>query len=116
MPTINLFRHADETREIAAGTVIFEEGDYGDEMFVVVEGEVELTFQGKLLELVRAGGLIGELALIDAAPRSAKALARTNCKLAIISSDRFAFMVQQTPYFALHVMQVMAERLRRSTD
>jgi CRP/FNR family cyclic AMP-dependent transcriptional regulator len=53
------------------------------------------------------------MALIDAKPRSLSAVARTDCKLAAVDRQRFSFMVTETPYFALHVMQVMAERLRR---
>ena len=47
--------------------------------------------------------------------RSATAVAKTDCKLAPINQNRFKFLVQQTPHFALHLMQGMAERLRRST-
>jgi len=54
-----------------------------------------------------------EMALIDQAPRTATAVAKSPCKLAVITEKRFAFLVQTTPYFALHVMKVMAERLRR---
>ena len=61
------------------------------------------------------GGIFGELALIDSSPRSAAAVAHTDCRLAVIGERRFIFLVQQTPYFALEVMSVMAQRLRRQT-
>jgi CRP/FNR family transcriptional regulator, cyclic AMP receptor protein len=53
------------------------------------------------------------MALIDNSPRSASAVARTPCRLVAINRKRFIFMVQQTPNFSIHVMKVMAERLRR---
>ena len=52
------------------------------------------------------------MALIDHAPRVATVVARTPCKLVAITEKRFLFMVQQTPYFSLQIMRVMAERLR----
>jgi len=57
--------------------------------------------------------VIGELAPIDHGPRSATAVAVTPYTLAPIDEKQFQFMVQQTPFFALQVMRVLAERLRR---
>ncbi|MCE7946473.1 MAG: cyclic nucleotide-binding domain-containing protein [Chloroflexi bacterium CFX4] len=112
--TTNLFRHVDQTEEFSAGQSIFSEGEYGAVMYVVLDGEVNLIdHSGSITEVVMPGGMFGEMALIDAKPRSLSAVARTNCKLAAVDRQRFSFMVTETPYFALHVMQVMAERLRR---
>ena len=112
--TTNLFRHVDQTENFMAGQTIFSEGEYGDVMYVVVDGEVNLIdHSGSISEVVLPGGMFGEMALIDAKPRSLSAVARTDCKLAAVDRKRFSFMVTETPYFALHVMQVMAERLRR---
>ncbi|GAB4551652.1 MAG: hypothetical protein OHK0023_18820 [Anaerolineae bacterium] len=110
----NLFRHVSETKEFSAGSKIFSIGEYGQEMYVVIEGEVDLVdYQEKLIETVGVGGMFGELALIDSKPHSLTAIAKTDCKLAPVNYDRFIFMVVETPYFALHVMQVLADRLRR---
>ncbi len=56
------------------------------------------------------------MALIDHAPRTATAIAMSDCKLVPIPEKRFLFMVQQTPHFALQIMKVMAERLRKMND
>jgi CRP/FNR family cyclic AMP-dependent transcriptional regulator len=56
------------------------------------------------------------MALIDQSPRSATAVAKTDCKLAPIDRRRFEFMVQQTPFFSLTVMKIMADRLRRTNS
>jgi len=53
------------------------------------------------------------LALIDHGQRSASAIAKTDCKIVPLDEKRFLYMVQETPNFALQVMQIMAERLRR---
>ncbi|MCI0525856.1 MAG: cyclic nucleotide-binding domain-containing protein [Nitrospira sp.] len=75
--------------------------------------QVDILIQDKVLETVKPGGILGEMALIDAKPRSATAVAKTDCKLVPIDEKRFVFLVQETPYFAIQVMQVMVERLRR---
>ena len=54
------------------------------------------------------------MALIDGLPRSGTALAATDCKLAAISEKRFLRLIEQTPRFALQIMRVITERLRRT--
>jgi CRP-like cAMP-binding protein len=60
-----------------------------------------------------AGGLLGELSLLDNKPHSSTCVAKTDVKLAPIDQQRFLFMIQETPFFAIEVMRVMADRLRR---
>ena len=57
------------------GQVIFSAGDAGREMFIVRTGSVDLRIGDTLLETVEQGGIFGELALVDPAPRSATAVA-----------------------------------------
>jgi len=92
--------------------MIFRQGDVGDVMYIVQQGEVEILLHDTIVETVEAGGILGELALIDNRPRAASAVARTDCSVVPIDENRFAYMVQETPHFAIHVMEVMAERLR----
>jgi CRP-like cAMP-binding protein len=66
-----------------------------------------------VVETLGPGEPFGEMALIDQAPRVASATAKTQCTLAVISEKRFLFMVQTTPHFALQIMKVMADRLRK---
>ena len=114
MTKIDLFR-LQPGEEYAPGTVIFRQGDPGDEMYVVQEGQVEIRLGDEVVETLGPGEIFGELALIDDQPRSATAVAVTASRLAAVPEARFHFMVQQTPRFALQVMRVMAERLRRAT-
>ena len=81
-------------------------------MYTVIEGEVEIIINDTVIETVEPGGILGELALIDNKPRSATAIAKTNCKLVPIDEKRFTFLIQQTPYFSIQVMRIMADRLR----
>ena len=80
---------------------------------IVLEGSVEITVEGKTLEVSGPGSLFGEMALIDSSARSATARASENSKLAPVGERQFLRMVEQTPYFALHVMKVLTDRLRR---
>jgi CRP/FNR family transcriptional regulator, cyclic AMP receptor protein len=114
MMTIGLFRNATDTQSFAAGQTIFAEGDAGHQMFVVKEGDVEVLLHGRVIETLSEGAIVGEMALIDARPRSATVRARTDCTLVPIDERRFAFLIQQTPQFGLHVMRVLADRLRQA--
>ena len=100
-------------RHYTAGEVIFRQYDMGSEMYVVLEGEVELAIGPNVFETLGPGEPFGEMALIDQAPRTATATARTDCKLAVIPERRFLFLVQTTPHFALDIMKAMADRLRK---
>jgi len=109
---LNLFRDKEAT-SFAPGQYVFKAGDQGEAMYIVVEGEVEILDGSVLLETSGQGSIVGELALIDDEPRSATAIAKTDCKLVAVDRRRFQYMVQETPLFALSVMKVLADRLRK---
>src|ERR1035438_6052069 len=109
---LNLFRDKEAT-SFAPGQSIFQAGDPGEAMYIVVEGEVEIRDGSVLLETSGQGSIVGELALIDDEPRSATAVAKTVCRLVAVDRRRFQYMVQETPLFALSVMKVLADRLRK---
>jgi CRP/FNR family transcriptional regulator, cyclic AMP receptor protein len=95
------------------GHIIFEEGQTRDFMYVVKAGQVDLLVRGNVVETVNEDGFFGEMALIDQAPRSATAIAKTDCKLIKIDERQFLYLVQETPFFALIVMRTLAARIRR---
>jgi CRP/FNR family transcriptional regulator, cyclic AMP receptor protein len=113
--TFEIFRTVDEVERAAPGDVIFSAGDTGNCMYVVREGTVTIHADGLPVEEVAAGGIFGELALIDSAPRSATATATTACELVVLDERAFLFHVSHTPFFALNVMRVLSERLRRGS-
>ena len=110
---ITLFRDSHDAFPIDAGQALFREGESGDAFYVVCAGEVDVFVGDELVETVGPGGIVGEMALIDGGPRSASAVARTPARVVKLDEKRFQFLVQQTPNFAIQVMRVMAERLRR---
>jgi CRP/FNR family transcriptional regulator, cyclic AMP receptor protein len=107
-----LFRQEAGAVHVVPGDFLFREGDTGDKMYVLLEGEMEILLGDFVLETAGRGALIGEMALIDDSPRTASAMAKTSCRLAEIDRRRFHFLVQQTPHFATHVMKTLADRLR----
>jgi len=79
----------------------------------VLDGEVEVRVGRAVVEVAGPGDIVGEMALIDAQTRSATTVAKSDCRLALVNEQRFLYMVQETPFFVLHVMRVLADRLRR---
>ena len=116
MAEINLFRSAADAVPVEAGETLFREGEEGDAMFAVVDGAVEVTRGGFVIEQVGAGAILGELALIDASPRAATATVTEPSRVVRIDKAHFTFLVQEHPTFALQVMAVMADRLRKADD
>lgn len=110
---LNLFRASEKIREVSAGGAIFSEGEPGDVMYVVLEGEIDIRVGGESIQTALPGDLVGEMALIDTKARSATALAASDCRLAAVDEQEFINMVQKNPFFSLHVLRVLAERLRR---
>jgi CRP/FNR family transcriptional regulator, cyclic AMP receptor protein len=114
MTTITLFRNSQNAKVFATGHTFFREGDAGDFMYALLEGEVVLVVSGRPIQTLGPGGIFGEMAIIDKEPRSATAVAKTGCKAVPIDQKQFAHLIQQTPLFAVNVMRVMAERLRNA--
>lgn len=108
-----LFGNDREAIQVAAGEYIFHEGDSSTEMYVVLQGLVDIVIGDKIVETVEPGGLFGEMSLVGPAPRSASAVARNAATVVPIDNRRFQVQIQQTPYFAIHVITVLADRLRR---
>jgi CRP-like cAMP-binding protein len=116
MPATSIFDHSSDAKPVAAGTTIFSAGDSRDHMYAVVDGQVDIFVNGRLVETVERGGIFGEMALIDSSSRTATAVAKTDAQIVPVDERRFLFLIQQTPNFALHVMRVLSDRLRRMDE
>lgn len=111
---MNLFHNDSSATPFDPGQVIFRAGEASEgQMYAVGEGEVEIQLDGQVVETIGPGGVFGEMGLIDNQTRSADAIAKTAVKVVPINERRFAFLVQHNPYFPLHVMRTMTERIRR---
>src|SRR5512145_2787001 len=109
-PKISIFEESKDFVSYSAGAVIFKQGDHGSAMYVVKTGEVEIKIGDQVIQSHGSGHLFGEMALIDNSPRSADAVAKTDCDLVAIDESRFLFLVHHSAFFALQVMRIMADR------
>ena len=100
-------------RSFKAGEIIFREGAAGEEAFVIKRGRVNISVDGHDLGQLGENELFGEMALVDKNRRAATAVAATDVELTPIGEKQFLYLVDETPFFALTVMQIMAERLRK---
>lgn len=114
MNLAELFRHETDLESLYAGQTLFNEGEKGHLMYVLMSGTAMIMVGNRLVETAEAGAIVGEMAMIDDAKRTATVIAKTDCKLLPIERQRFNFLIQQTPNFALHVMRVIADRLRKT--
>lgn len=112
MPADSLFLNAPVHRTIAAGDVIYVEGDAGTHMYGVVSGAVELRKGGVVVASLGPNDVFGERALIDRLPRNLTAIATVETTLAEIDRRLFLFLVHEAPTFALGIMGALASRLR----
>ncbi|MBE9051526.1 Crp/Fnr family transcriptional regulator [Nostocales cyanobacterium LEGE 11386] len=111
--TITIFQKQPDPQIFVANQVIFDEGQPGDYMYGVLEGEVDLSVNGKVVEIIQPGDVFGTGVLVGIKNRTYTATAKTACKLAFLDEHRFLFAVQETPMFALLVIRSYSERLSR---
>jgi CRP/FNR family cyclic AMP-dependent transcriptional regulator len=109
----------DEMR-VSSGTVIFRQGDTGNEMFVISRGRVRLTLasDGHEREIATCGPgeFFGELSLLRDAPRSATAVAVEDSTLLVIERDVFAMMMQDDLETVFHMMNTQGRRLTQANE
>ncbi|KAI9129276.1 cyclic nucleotide-binding domain-containing protein [Acaryochloris sp. CCMEE 5410] len=112
--TIAILQKQPDAQSFAAGEVIFTEGETGNVMYGILEGEVELLVDGKVVETIIRGDVFGEGALVHVDhQRQSTAIAKTDCKLASLDQNRFLFAIENTPMFAIEVMRSYSDRLYR---
>jgi CRP/FNR family cyclic AMP-dependent transcriptional regulator len=109
------------TRAFRDAEVIFDEGTYGDEMYIVHSGAVQLVKKSAPQDIVVAtiqpGEFFGEMALVDNAPRSVSAVAGADqTRLLALNRDKFLFLVSHQPAFALTVMHILCQRIRNMNE
>ena len=104
-----------ERLQIEAGEVILREGRLGRELFIVLEGTATVTRDGRVVNVIEAGGSFGELAAIEAVPRTATVTARTDLDVLVIGPRQFEAMTD-IPGFRKALLASMSRRIRRADD
>lgn len=98
--------------ELEEGTVIFEENEKGDSMYIIYQGEIEIYKSKTTLAILKEKEVFGELSLIDAETRSASARAYTDCYLFKIDQDPFFELLDSRPEIAKGFLKMLCKRLR----
>jgi CRP-like cAMP-binding protein len=106
-----------EMRDVPAGRDLFREGDPGDGLFLIVSGEIDVVKRGprgdRSLARLSAGGVLGEMSLITAEPRSATGRAAVDSRVLHLPSPRFRALLAESSPAALKIAAAIAEVLAR---
>ena len=110
-----------DQRALAAGETLFTTGEPGESLYVVRSGEIELFIkdtagQKILLTIANPGEVFGELALLDRGPRTATALALTDCELLELDRDDLLLLFQKSPSAALRLLAAMSHMTRKADE
>jgi CRP/FNR family transcriptional regulator, cyclic AMP receptor protein len=112
--TMQILEDKADIQAFSAGQEIFKQGEVGHCLYGILDGEIEMQIDGKVVETLSSGDIFGEGALVHTdKTRYSTAIAKTNCKLAAMSERHFIFAVQETPMFALEIMRSYSDRLRK---
>lgn len=102
--------------QVDEGRVLMSQGDAGQEAFVIEEGTADVVRDGQLLATVGPGSYVGELALIDAGPRSATVTATSPIRVLVIGTREFSTLLDEVPGLARRVLVSTARRLRAANE
>ena len=116
MVFFELFANNPDIVRVPAGQPLFSEGDEGHRLFVLTTGQAEIIVNNRVVETIQHGNIVGEMGLVSPGPRSATVVALSDCEFVAVDERRFQYLVQQTPFFAMQVMRVLAERLRAANQ
>jgi len=107
--------------KLSRGEHLFNEGDDGDALYVVLDGKMKLTRAAadgreNLLSVIGPGEMFGELSLFDPRPRTSTASAVTDAVLAALKHQALTPWLRERPEVSLHMLRALAQRLRRAND
>ena len=100
-----------EDLEIGAGEVLCKEGETGQEFFVIVEGEIDVTSKGKRVAQRGGGDFVGEIALLEETTRTATVTAKTPLRVFVLTRHDFRHLVRENPSVEQKVMRALARRV-----
>jgi len=129
---IRMFEHLNEDDRLALAKVIdelqvpadhtlFQAGDPGDSLFIVTKGQIELFIkdtagQKIVLTTAESGDMFGELAMLDTGPRTATALALSDCEVLVLDRDDLVLLFQRKPEAALHMLASLSGLTRKADE
>ena len=112
LPIADIVQHV----HVEAGDLVFGEGQPGNHLYVILEGEVDVLRGKERVARLGQKECVGEMALLDSSPRSASVKARTDCELLAIARDDFQDLLDMHPALARGIIRVLTQRLRHATE
>lgn len=109
------------SKSVPRATSIFAKGDPGSSLFAICRGTVKISVpsvdgHNAVFNLICTGDIFGEIALLDGGPRTADAVAITDCKLFVIERRDFLPLIREEPEIALKMIEILCARLRQTTE
>jgi len=98
-----------------AGATLFEQGDYGDAMYIIVEGRVRVHSGGRTLTILEKGAVFGEMAALDPEPRSASITALADLCLLRLERVPFTHLITSRPEITTGIIHILCQTLRART-
>jgi CRP/FNR family cyclic AMP-dependent transcriptional regulator len=109
------------TKSVNRGTTIFAKGDPGSSLFAIGKGSVKISVPSveghdAIFNVLGRGAIFGEIALLDGRPRTADAIALTDCELLVIDRRDFMPLLRAEPEIAIQLLEILCSRLRQTTE
>ena len=105
---------------VAPGAVIFREGESASKLYVILQGSVEIFLRvknaQKLVATLDHGDIFGEMAVVDAKPRSATAVAKTEVKCLALGFEQLELLIKSNPAFAIRIIRLLSRKLREANE
>lgn len=111
--TVEIFQKAPSPQTFLAGEVIFQEGELGNIVYGIIEGEVDLWIKNQIVETIKKGDIFGQGALVQPEGiRASTAIAKTDCLIGWLEKPQFLFAIEHTPMFAVELFRSFSTRTR----
>lgn len=127
LKSLSIFKETPETilselaallkeEQLEAESIIFEENDPGDSMFIILSGKISIKKGRQELAVLKENEVFGELSLLDNEPRSATAITKTDCMLYKIDHEPFYELLDTRPEIARGFIKILCNRLRQLNE
>jgi len=100
--------------DVRAGAALVREGEFGRELYVIIQGEAVVSQAGTRLGRLGPGDFFGELAFLDRSRRSASVTARSDMRVMVLGPREFDVIVGHEPAIARRLLEAMARRIRQN--
>ena len=95
-----------------AGDVVLKEGEESTDAYIILEGQVDVIKNNKVIATLQENALFGEIGLVDQRPRTATCVAKTRCTLGTVTREHFTTLLKNRPKAVIPILKLVAERMR----